>query len=87
MNPDAIVVAAGCYVQAQENAQIPADPCIDIVIGNNKKGELLEILEAYRKKREAKAMLDVNHTKEYEELKLSHPGEHTRAYIKVQGRL
>lgn len=84
MNPDAIVVAAGCYVQAQENAQIPADPCIDIVIGNNKKGELLEILEAYRKKREAKAMLDVNHTKEYEELKLSHPGEHTRAYIKVQ---
>ena len=36
MNPEAIVVAAGCYVQAQaEHGEM--DPCIDIVIGNNKK--------------------------------------------------
>jgi len=44
MNPDAIVVAAGCYVQAQEQSG-EIDPCIDIVIGNNKKGELIEIIK------------------------------------------
>jgi len=85
MNPDAIVVAAGCYVQAQEQSG-EIDPCIDIVIGNNKKGELIEILKQYCAKREGvkKAVIDINHTKEYEEMHLSKTGEHTRAYIKVQ---
>ena len=45
MNPDAIVVAAGCYVQAQEGKEI--DPCIDIVLGNNHKKDLIKILEEY----------------------------------------
>ena len=40
MNPDAVVVAAGCYVQAQAEKQV-IDPCIDIVLGNNKKQDLL----------------------------------------------
>lgn len=51
MNPEAVVVAMGCYVQAQaEKGEV--DPCIDIVIGNNKKKELLSILERYVKMRE-----------------------------------
>ena len=90
MNPDAIVVAAGCYVQAQENSG-KVDECIDIVIGNNKKQNLIEILEEYEQKRkEADGMfvqqevIDINHTKEYEELYLTKTAEHTRAYIKVQ---
>ena len=90
MNPDAIVVAAGCYVQAQENSG-KVDECIDIVIGNNKKQNLIEILEEYEQKRkEADGMfvqqevIDINHTKEYEELHLTKTAEHTRAYIKVQ---
>lgn len=85
MNPEAIVVAAGCYVQAQEQSG-EVDSCIDIVIGNNKKGELIEILNQYCKEREGvkKAVIDINHTKEYEEMHLSKTGEHTRAYIKVQ---
>ena len=84
MNPDAIVVAAGCYVQAQaEHGEI--DECIDIVIGNNKKKDLIPLLEQYFQKREKEnAVIDINHTKEYEELHLSKTGEHTRAYIKVQ---
>lgn len=84
MNPEAIVVAAGCYVQAQaENGEI--DECIDIVIGNNKKKDLIPLLEQYFQKREKEnAVIDINHTKEYEELHLSKTGEHTRAYIKVQ---
>ena len=44
-NPDAIVVAAGCYVQVQEGHG--ADPCVDVVLGNNRKKELLRVLEEY----------------------------------------
>lgn len=89
MNPDAIVVAMGCYVQAQaEHGEI--DPCIDIVIGNNKKKDLIPILEEHLEKRarheeeRTEEVIDINHTKEYEELHLTKAGEHTRAYIKVQ---
>lgn len=85
MNPQAVVVAAGCYVQAQEEKQ-EIDPCIDIVIGNNKKQDLIAILQHYEEKQDAAYMekIDINHTDEYEELHLSRTGEHTRAYIKVQ---
>ena len=90
MNPDAIVVAAGCYVQAQENSD-KIDECIDIVIGNNKKQNLIEILEEYEQKRKEadgvfvqQEVIDINHTKEYEALHLTKTAEHTRAYIKVQ---
>lgn len=85
MNPDAIVVAAGCYVQTKEKTG-EVDSCIDIVIGNNKKKELIEILEQYTEERQGavKAVIDINHTKEYEEMHLSKTAEHTRAYIKVQ---
>lgn len=85
MNPEAIVVAAGCYVQAQEQSG-EVDECIDVVIGNNKKKDLIEILEQYQEKRQGvkKAVIDINHTKEYEEMHLSKTAEHTRAYIKVQ---
>ena len=84
MNPDAIVVAAGCYVQAQENEHHELDSCIDIVIGNNKKQDLIQILDEYESKCKTEKVIDINHTNEYENLNLSHTGEHTRAYIKVQ---
>ena len=97
MNPDAIVVAAGCYVQAQDGKEV--DPCIDIVLGNNHKKDLIKILEEYSKKKAAGAersemsdkkpravaeIEDINQTHEYESLHLTKPGDHTRAYIKVQ---
>ena len=82
MNPDAIVVATGCYVQT-ENQEV--DDCIDIVIGNNKKKDIVEILKQYEEERgRTTDLIDIGHTKEYENLHLSHTGEHTRAYIKVQ---
>lgn len=82
LNPDAIVVAAGCYVQAQDGKEI--DPCIDIVIGNNHKKDLVRILEEYESGQAAGEIEDINRIKEYEELHLTRTGEHTRAYIKVQ---
>ena len=86
MNPDAIVVAAGCYVQTSTE-QAKADAAIDIIIGNNKKQDLLAMLAAYEADHgvEQEGVLDINHTKqEYEELTVIHPSEHTRAFLKVQ---
>lgn len=84
MNPDAIVVAAGCYVQIKTDEE-ELDSSIDIVLGNNKKKNIVEALEEYEKNRTLqKDVIDINHTKEYEELHLSKTAEHTRAYLKVQ---
>ena len=84
MNPDAVVVEAGCYVQSQAEKQV-IDPCIDIVLGNNKKQDLLTALQAYEEAHgDLREVIDINHTKEYENLHLTKQGEHTRAYIKVQ---
>lgn len=84
-NPDAIVVGAGCYVQTKE-AQALVDESIDIVIGNNKKHELVPMLREYEAShRKTACVADINHEKQaYEELSLSRTAEHTRAFIKVQ---
>ena len=85
MNPDAIVVGAGCYVQTKE-AEALLDDTVDIVIGNNKKHELLAIIEAYENDHgKCGNVIDINHEKqEYEEMFLERTAEHTRAFIKVQ---
>ena len=84
MNPNAIVVAAGCYVQA-DTKKAEADASIDIIIGNNKKQELISILENYRSgQQKTTECVDINHTKEYEKLEIDRTEEHTRAYLKVQ---
>ena len=85
-NPDAVIVAAGCYVQAQADMG-ELDENIDIVIGNNKKKDLIRLLEEYFKEdipEQMQEVIDINHTSEYESLHLSRTAEHTRAYLKVQ---
>ena len=76
-NPDAIVVGAGCYVQTKE-AQALVDESIDIVIGNNKKHELVPLLREYEAShRKMACVADINHEKQaYEELShgRAHPG-------------
>ena len=84
-SPDSVVVAAGCYVQTKEEEAV-ADEAIDIIIGNNKKHELVTRLDEYlRDHGKIDAVLDINDkTQEFEELYLDKPSEHTRAFIKVQ---
>ena len=84
MNPDAVVVAAGCYVESEKYTGGNVDESIDIVIGNNCKKNLIDILDAYEEGKRSEAVIDINHTKEYEELHLNRTAEHTRAYVKVQ---
>lgn len=84
-NPDGVVVAAGCYVQtAKEQAQ--ADEAIDILIGNNKKHELIQLLEQFFAEKSGKKseVIDIAEDKAYETLNVSRTAEHTRAFIKVQ---
>ena len=83
-NPDAVVVAVGCYVQTADNA-VMQDDAIDLAIGNNRKKDIVSILEEYLNNRERReTVIDINHTDEYEEMTLTRTAEHTRAYIKIQ---
>ena len=82
-NPEALVVAAGCYVQAAE-AELKEDSAVDLLIGNNRKKDLISILEAYESGVQEDAVIDINHSKEYEALSVTQTAEHTRAYVKVQ---
>ena len=93
MNPDAVVVAVGCYVQTGTES-VKMDSCIDLAIGNNRKKDIVPILEEYLSQKEGNlsdktlgetTILDINDGKqEYEEMTLTRTGEHTRAYIKIQ---
>lgn len=92
-NPDAVVVAVGCYVQTKEE-EVLKDAGIDLAVGNNKKKDIIPILEEFLERRKQDApcsktldettVIDINHTGEYEEMQLERTAEHTRAYIKIQ---
>ncbi|MBE5956463.1 MAG: tRNA (N(6)-L-threonylcarbamoyladenosine(37)-C(2))-methylthiotransferase MtaB [Lachnospiraceae bacterium] len=84
-NPDSIVVAAGCYIQAQADQKAELDEHIDLIIGNNKKKDIVTILDQYYRDNLAEeTVIDINHTSEYEELSIDSVNEHTRAYLKIQ---
>lgn len=86
MNPSAVVVAMGCYVQ-NAGEELKKDEAIDLIVGNNKKKELPELLEAYFAEQEPESqsyILDLTHNREYEELQIAKTQDHTRAFIKVQ---
>ena len=100
-NPNAIVVACGCYVQIS-GEEAGLDPAIDIIIGNNKKSELVSLIADFEQQRVAAARntegtaMQKNPVRKasfpqenaafwgYEEMKVDHPSEHTRAFLKVQ---
>lgn len=84
-NPNAVVVAAGCYVQAVGEALLE-DKSVDLIIGNNKKTELAELLEQYfqNQSTDLDAVIEIGKTHEYEELHIDKIAEHTRAFMKVQ---
>ncbi|MBE5897295.1 MAG: tRNA (N(6)-L-threonylcarbamoyladenosine(37)-C(2))-methylthiotransferase MtaB [Lachnospiraceae bacterium] len=99
LNPQAAIVAAGCYVQTSEE-QAKADEAIDIIIGNNQKTRLVEMLDKYfdehpvdfnaannssANEDKLESLIDIRNGDEpYEKLTLKHTSEHTRAFIKVQ---
>lgn len=85
MNPEAIVVATGCYVQTGSD-KLEKDEAIDLVLGNNQKINIVEALAEYAENKPGHGshVIKINQTKEYEDLSIDHTAEHVRAYIKVQ---
>ena len=83
-NPDSIVVAAGCYVQTSEK-EVLNDLSVDIVIGNDRKHDLVRLLDEYSLDSVNDTVDDINDGKhDFEELFIDQTKEHTRAFIKVQ---
>ena len=84
MNPDSVVIAAGCYTETADKS-ITEDASIDIIVGNNCKKDIVSIISEYfEKHNRMDVRIDINHTDEYEEMTLEQVNEHTRAYIKIQ---
>lgn len=86
MNPGAVVVAAGCYVQAA-GEELKKDEAVDLIVGNNKKTELVTILDDYFSDKEdelEETVIDIRGTREYESLSIDKIADHTRAFIKIQ---
>lgn len=81
-NPNAIIVAAGCYVQAFAD-KLREDGSVDIIIGNNQKNQLIEMIEDYKGDRK-EAVVDISKTKEFEPMQIKKTAEHTRAFLKIQ---
>lgn len=91
LNPDAVIVAAGCYI---ESAGRDVDSDVDIVIGNNEKSRLVEIIDDYRKNNAQLRLPDIAKESDFDEMELMHEGDmcwksddgnsHTRAYVKIQ---
>lgn len=86
-NPDSIVVAAGCYVQTSPE-EAGVDEAIDIILGNDKKNQLVRLIEEYQQKKDGELLVeicDINERGEsFENMYLERTAEHTRAFLKVQ---
>lgn len=83
-HPKSTIVAVGCYVQTAAE-ELKKEYAVDLLIGNNKKKDIVSILEDYKKDREnIETVIDIAHTKEYEELHIEKTMEHTRVYVKIQ---
>ncbi len=84
-NPAALIVAAGCYAQAA-GERLSGQEGIDLVVGNNRKATIVELVEAVMVRREASrcALSDIGQERVYEELPIETVTERTRAYIKIE---
>lgn len=98
-NPDSVVVAVGCFVQANPE-EVAKDEAIDLIVGNNKKKDLFEIVEEYLRQKDKEEIVknnfesiskdlqgstvtDIHHC-DYEELKINKSEEHSRIFVKIQ---
>ena len=83
-NPDAVVVAAGCYVQAAKDL-LEQDDTIDVIIGNSQKHQIVEMVEEYlADQSHCSFIVDVSKNPPYETMHIEDAGDRTRAFIKIQ---
>lgn len=83
-NPEAVIAAVGCYVQASPE-EAKKDMAADLLIGNNQKSHIVEVIEEYLKTQGKQALISEREAMQYyEALQIEDAGEKTRAYLKVQ---
>ena len=82
-NPEALVIACGCYVQA-EKEKLSQDKDIDIIISNNRKKDIGHVIAEYFNSGETACFTDISRENEFEELDVNKPVYHTRAYVMIQ---
>ena len=81
LNPNAIVIAMGCYTQIFGKEDTDAD----IVIGNKDKSKIVELIEEYIEKKERiKNIYDISHNTLFENMEIDHFENHSRAFVKIQ---
>lgn len=85
LNPDAVVVAVGCYVQTGKDALLK-DPLVDICIGNNHKNELIKILDDFFENQRKKTAIidDLGIPSDYEKMTLDTVTDRVRTFVKIQ---
>lgn len=84
LNPNSILVAMGCYAQASGEKIKEDVPEVDLIIGTNKRSEILKLVEAYHEQETYNYVSNIMDVEEFEELQISSMGEHTRVYLKIQ---
>lgn len=80
-NPDACVVAMGCFIEANKDFQIEG---LDIVIGNKDKTKIVELLDQYFAKKETIKRLYSSISPNFEDMYITKFPNRTRAFVKIQ---
>ena len=80
-NPNACVVAMGCFIAANPDIQIDG---LDIIIGNKDKSKIVELLDEYFKNKEVMRLQYIGRLKEFEDMYISNFPGRTRAFVKIQ---
>lgn len=91
INPDSVLVACGCYAQVGRD-ELEKIEDIDLIIGNNEKKDIVEIIEEYKNavndidftNGHNSIISDVMHQKDYVEFGTTTYTEKTRAVVKIQ---
>ena len=80
-NPNACIVAMGCFIEANKDIEIEG---LDIVIGNRDKSKIVSLLDEYFSKRETMKRLYFDETKQFEDMYITTFPGRTRAFVKIQ---
>lgn len=80
-NPDACVVAMGCFIEANKDFQLPG---LDIILGNRDKSKIIELLDEWFLKQEEIRRLYSTLPRDFEDMYINEFPGRTRAFVKIQ---
>ena len=80
-NPNACVVAMGCFIAANPDISIDG---LDIIIGNKDKAKIVSLLDEYFKNKEIINKQYTGRLKEFEDMYITDFPGRTRAFVKIQ---